>query len=105
MRTTAKCPKCSGEKFLVGELKSVDTRGESATEDHPLVPAMAYVAEAKGWLGGGRQKRGRFESWICTACGYTEFYANDLGDLDEIAAQKYEGLRVVDGTKARSPFR
>ena len=66
MRTTATCPKCSGKKLIV-----VHERG--------------FLRDTK--------VIGRFESWICAACGYTEFYAlspqrlldafEDRGETDE----------------------
>jgi predicted nucleic-acid-binding Zn-ribbon protein len=79
MRTTATCPKCSGKKLIV-----VHERG--------------FLRDTK--------VIGRFESWICAACGYTEFYAKDLADVDALASQWPEDVRIVDSTVPRTgPFR
>jgi predicted nucleic-acid-binding Zn-ribbon protein len=49
---------------------------------------------------------GTFESWICAACGYTEFYAKDLHDLERFAAEQPNDIRIVDAASpARGPFR
>jgi predicted nucleic-acid-binding Zn-ribbon protein len=98
MRTTATCPKCSGKKIVVTDLRYVDHgEGWIATD---RIPAVAYDVQ-------GRAKSfGRFESWICAACGYTEFYAKDLGDVDKLTAERPEDVRIVDATvPARGPFR
>jgi predicted nucleic-acid-binding Zn-ribbon protein len=96
MRTTATCPKCSGKKILVAELR--DDTGDFPHRARP-VPVVA-------WNVGPISTIGRFESWICAACGYTEFYAKDLGDVDELAAQLPNDVRIVDSASPKKgPFR
>jgi hypothetical protein len=49
---------------------------------------------------------GSFESWSCAACGFTELYAKDLGDVDALAAQYPADVRIVDGNvPAKGTFR
>jgi len=94
MRTTATCPKCSGKKIVVTELRV-------ARPSVSRIPAAAYDV---AWR--LPEEAGGFESWICAACGYTEFYAKDLGDVDRLAAEHPKDVRIVDGTiAARGPFR
>jgi predicted nucleic-acid-binding Zn-ribbon protein len=98
MRTTATCPKCSGKKIVVTELRSV-ALAERWSAARPI-PAVAYDVKASAESVGG------FESWICAACGYTEFYAKDLGDVDALAARRPEDVRIVDSTvPSKAPFR
>ena len=100
MRTTATCPKCSGKKIVVTELR------HPASETGRIVPIPVAACEARSLFGLGDDVVGRFESWICAACGYTEFYAKDFGDVDKLAAKHSDDVRIVDGTiPARGPFR
>jgi hypothetical protein len=56
-------------------------------------------------VAGGRAF-GRFESWICAACGYAELYAQGLGDVDRLAAERPKDVRIIDGTvPTKGPFR
>jgi predicted nucleic-acid-binding Zn-ribbon protein len=104
MRTTATCPKCSGKKIIVTDLRHTHysaRRGESLE----TIPAVSVAV--RGFFGGTRVCGG-FESWICAACGYTEFYAKDLDldDVDRLAAQWPEDIRIVDSAAPkRGPFR
>lgn len=101
MPTTAACPKCSGKKLIVAELRDVQVPSEG--------PVRAYTIPAIGFNAGlfsEAKTLGSFESWICAACGYTEFYAKDLGDVDELAAQHPADVRIVDSTdQTKGPFR
>lgn len=39
---------------------------------------------------------GTFETWICAACGFTEWYAQDAAELlDRLARIPGSGVRVV----------
>jgi hypothetical protein len=102
MRTTATCPKCSGKKMMV-----VDVRQNPADPRNQLVPAIAALPviafNAKQWLASAPRMLGRFEAWICIACGFTELYAEDLGaiDVEELAAQYPDDVRIVDGAAGR----
>jgi predicted nucleic-acid-binding Zn-ribbon protein len=103
MRTTATCPKCSGKKVIVAEL-----RHRNAIDDNmeriDRVPVVGFVVP--GFLTTTINFLGRFESWICAACGYTEFYAKDLGDVDALAAKCPEEVRIVDSAAPKKgPFR
>ena len=101
MRTTATCPKCSGKKIVVAELRQ-PFPGTIAR----LIPALALNTMPEPSDALVVKKVGGFESWICAACGYTEFYAKDLGDVDRLAVEHPEHVRIVDATvHERGPFR
>jgi predicted nucleic-acid-binding Zn-ribbon protein len=92
MRTTATCPKCSGKKIVVTEPCYIAGEYRMPRGLHPVVA-------------GGRAF-GRFESWICAACGYTELYALDLGDVDRLAEERPKDVRIIDSTvPTKGPFR
>jgi predicted nucleic-acid-binding Zn-ribbon protein len=103
MRTTATCPKCSGKKIVVAELRHTNNVGEIG-ERIDAIPVVGFrVRRSLTW---DTRVVGAFESWICVACGYTELYAKDLGDIDELAAERPDDVRIVDGTlPALGPFR
>jgi hypothetical protein len=74
---------------------------------HPI-PVLAFEAVTRGFLGSDREQKalGGFESWTCAACGYTELYAKNLGDVDALAAQWPDHARIVDSSKTSAgPFR
>ncbi len=100
MRTTGTCPKCSGKKIAVVELRQKDR-----TEGPAAIPVVGIrLSGLQLWS--GFKFSGRFESWICAACGYTELYAKDLGDVDALAAQYPEDVRIVDSAvPVMGPFR
>jgi predicted nucleic-acid-binding Zn-ribbon protein len=103
MRTTATCPKCSGKKIVVTDLCEVrDNKGVPI----PVLVGTIRMSIMGKTIDAGKAGIGSFESWICAACGYTEFYAKDLGDVDALAAARPDAVRIVDSTlPARGPFR
>jgi hypothetical protein len=48
---------------------------------------------------------GRFEAWVCAACGYTEWYARALKELFDLANAGRGGARLVDGGAGEGPYR
>ncbi|XYI02568.1 hypothetical protein ACMHYB_23560 [Sorangium sp. So ce1128] len=49
----------------------------------------------------GVNRTGKFQTWVCLTCGYTEFYAHDLGDLAQIeqaVSPWSDQMRIVDAT-------
>lgn len=48
---------------------------------------------------------GTYETWICAACAYTEWYAQDPEHLlQKLSTTPGSGIRVVDGAPT-TPFR
>jgi predicted nucleic-acid-binding Zn-ribbon protein len=101
MRSTQTCPKCSGQRFAVNdEFRQPDQDSSDGTE--PL-PAITIKVPKDDWNPDGpscRKALGSFETWICLGCGYTEFYAMGLDNIEAAAKQHLDRLRIVDaGTK------
>ena len=44
--------------------------------------------------GSSRVERGHFEVWVCERCGFSEFYAQNLQGLFEIA-QRFPGEVMI----------
>jgi predicted nucleic-acid-binding Zn-ribbon protein len=106
MRTTQRCPKCQGTKLYVCENRQPDWHSSSRVR--PLsVTAVELSTEDTGGREGTafRTHGGTYETWICAACGYTEWYAEDREGLLERLSQMANGsVRVVE-SGAVSPFR
>ena len=109
MRATQTCPKRAGKKFAVStELKLRDENSSSGTY---ALPAITIQLPSR------RAPLGKLETWICTRCGYTEFYAYGIGeintlarygigDLNALARQYPDQLRVVDAEpQGQGPYR
>lgn len=92
MRSTQTCPKCSGRKFAVSEVFRQPTVARASftrpfraiTIDREKPHNDLYIA--MGWV----------ESWICIGCGYMELYAYQIKDLEQLAEQYPDQLRIVD---------
>jgi predicted nucleic-acid-binding Zn-ribbon protein len=101
MKSTQTCPKCAGKKFAV-------TAEFLQHSGHYNVPLPAVIVEKKlgRLLGSVPTKLGSFESWICLRCGYTELYAKGVNDIEELANEFPDQLRIVDGGHGeRGPYR
>jgi len=68
------------------------------------LPVVLRQSEGTGFLGLGRTKpQGRFDLWLCAACGFTELWAAELSGLREDPAN---GVRLIDASTAPAgPFR
>lgn len=99
MRSTQTCPKCSGRKFAVSARFQVPEVGEC-----PAI--MAHTVTRSGMES---IRAGKFQTWMCLSCGYTEFYAYDLGDLAQIeqaVGTWSDQMRIVDATAPqKGPYR
>jgi predicted nucleic-acid-binding Zn-ribbon protein len=98
MRSTQTCPKCAGKKFAVNsEFRFPDHQSSNGTD---ALPAITLAN------GSTRRTLGRFETWICVGCGYTEFYAYGAEDLEALARVHPEHLRIVDAEpRGQGPYR
>lgn len=112
MRSTQTCPKCTGKKFAITEnIRLPDREYDTYTSVVPAVTLAtgANVAPRVGGIqGGGRALFGRLSSWICVACGYTEFYthAYSVEGFEQLARQFPSEFRIVDGEpQGQGPFR
>jgi predicted nucleic-acid-binding Zn-ribbon protein len=93
MRETQTCPKCSGKRLAVSELRDQEGR---------TIPAIAIIG---GWQMVS-EFRGTLENWFCLRCGYAELYVRNCGQLDAIAEEHPKQLRIVDAEPPKKgPYR
>jgi predicted nucleic-acid-binding Zn-ribbon protein len=80
MRTSRRCVKCQCPRLWhIDPVLLPDTDSRNSVE---LLPGITRLASgsAVGTDLGKRTEAGRFEVWICTACGYTEWYAHQVNE-------------------------
>lgn len=106
MRTHSRCPKCNGTKLYVCTNHQPDD--DSQNFRHEMAVATVLVSKYTTGAERGNEWRsevGTFETWICAACGYTEWYAQDPERAMQILAKLPEaGVRIVDSSP-KTPFR
>ncbi len=100
VKRTQQCPKCQGRKLWIIERYRIPGEYAGGVE----LPVVAHQQEAGGFLAMARTSpRGRFDLWVCEACGYTELWAAGLSGLREDPSA---GVRRIDTTPEPSgPFR
>jgi predicted nucleic-acid-binding Zn-ribbon protein len=106
MKQSVTCPKCSGKKLYVVERATLPAH-DSINGTEPLTVAAAWLPTGESGFLGAQHARylARVEAWVCAACGYTELYTAELGNLAYMAQQGKAGVRVVDSAATRGPFR
>ena len=77
MKTKRHCPKCDGKDIVHAE--TVMDRGYM---DGPSPMALGLKKAKNGWFW-KTVPWGQLEAFTCKACGYTEFYVKDVGQLKE----------------------
>lgn len=85
MKKTLQCPKCDSRK-----LWRIETMQERGQYDRPA-PLGVTMAERR-W-GKAQESVGKFETFICAGCGYTEWYAHDAAALK---ADPKNGVHFID---------
>lgn len=108
MRTSHTCPKCACKRlYVVSDVHQPDT--ESSNGLHRFfVHAAPVAADVTGSAEGTRYRThaGRFESWVCSHCGFTEWYARDPERVLEALSRDPEGgVRVVEAQDTPAPYR
>lgn len=100
MKRTQQCPKCQGRRVWVVE--SFRVPGETA--EGVVLPVVTHQGEAVSRFSIARgSPQGRFDLWVCDACGYSELWAAGITGLRHDPAA---GVRLVDSTVAPAgPFR
>jgi predicted nucleic-acid-binding Zn-ribbon protein len=94
MRKTVMCPKCSERKILY--LNRVSDRG-----DHNIVSPM-YLMVKHHVL--SVERCGKIEAAVCATCGYTEFYATELGAMP-VDGETVRFLEVPPEPPEQGPYR
>jgi hypothetical protein len=83
------CPHCDGN--WVWHIETMRERGEAGVMERPIQPLNVVLQERFFKLYDGK---GHFETYICKACGFTEWYA--VG-LDDLAPDPKHGVRLLQG--------
>jgi len=108
MKTSQRCPKCACTKLYV-----VDEVRQPAHDSINLIVPMHVTTAALPTDDLGlpdsnphRSAIGRFEAWICSECGYTEWYAKDFAATFEkmLELGRRVHVRVVE-TTSDEPYR
>ena len=106
MRTHSRCPKCNGTRIYVCHVQQPD--GESSNVIYPFYVATSPIPKEEIGAEKGsayRTHAGHYETWICAACGYTEWYARDPEHLlEKLAKHFHSGVKVIDSA-SQTPFR
>jgi predicted nucleic-acid-binding Zn-ribbon protein len=107
MRSTQTCPKCAGRKFAISEeFRQPDHATPNTTSPFPAITIVAHRPAEERTGPWARKTVGTFETWICVGCGYTEFYAKGLDDIEALAKQHPDRLRILDaGSVKQGPYR
>ncbi|WP_426512681.1 hypothetical protein ACPPVO_19820 [Dactylosporangium sp. McL0621] len=97
MRTSRRCVKCQCPRLWhIDPVMIPDNDGSNLVA---LLPGVARLASGAATGGELRQRieAGRFEAWVCTACGYTEWYAHEVNEtLARLARNPRSGVRHHD---------
>jgi hypothetical protein len=106
MKISQRCPKCSGTRLYVCVNHQPDP--ESSNGVNLFRVFTANIPQAASGAKDGTSYRthvGDYETWICAACGFTEWYARDPEHLlQKLSTMKSSGVRVVD-SQPQTPFR
>ncbi len=76
MKRTNKCPKC-GSSEVIADAKAIDCSGEYNVE-YELTVATFRKPDAMLFKG---QQKTTLSAWVCTDCGYVEFYADQPNQI------------------------
>lgn len=99
MKATETCPKCECRRLFVVD-KVAQPAHDSINGVVPLTVTTLEVASSTLGLPTDNRYRaeiGHFEAWICSKCGYTEWYTRDaVKTLERHVAQRGSGVRLVD---------
>lgn len=99
MKTSGTCPKCSGRKlYYVTSVEQTYCDALGSLKSFAVTSAFVPTGE-KGVLSGAHTEvlvAAPYESLVCAACGYTEWYASKsaLTKLARMAESK--AIRVVE---------
>lgn len=72
MKSSGKCPKC-GCSNIISEAEAIDVRGDETI--------LATFEKPKALIFKGIKRQTTISPWICSSCGYVEFYADSPASL------------------------
>lgn len=106
MKATETCPKCQCRRLFVIE-KVAQAAHDSINGVNPMsVTTLSVPSHDLGLQDDNdyRAEIGHFEAWVCSKCGYTEWYTKGaIPALERYVAQKGRGVRLVD--RGAAPYR
>lgn len=106
MKATETCPKCHCRRLFVIE-RVAQAAHDSINGVVPMsVTTLSASARDLGLPEDNRHRAelGHFEAWVCSNCGYTEWYAEGaVPALERYVARKGPGVRLVAG--GTTPYR
>ena len=89
------CPNCEGRE--IWRIETMRERGSSSAQQ----PPMGVTLEARFFR--DAEARGKFETLICKGCGYTEWYAKQIGHLKN---DPVNGIHlIVNDVEKDGPYR
>lgn len=91
MKNSLACPKC--ESRTLWRIEDFRTGPEFGGE----LPVAAW--RMAGIVG---KRVGRFEAFVCSQCGYTEFWATSI---EELQPKPRKGIHFIDTTPQQSEYR
>lgn len=106
MKATETCPKCQCRRLFVIE-KVAQAADDSINGVIPMSVTTLRVPSRDLGLqedNSYRAEIGHFEAWVCSKCGYTEWYAKGaIPALERYVARRGHDVRLVGGGAA--PYR
>lgn len=106
MKATESCPKCRSLKLLVvSEVATIDHANRTIATV-PFRCALHVANPDAGFFGQPNPvvESTGFQAWVCAACGYTEWYANDVRALLAIS-EKSGQVHVIERKADGGPYR
>lgn len=82
------CPHCEGRS--VWHIAQMHERGEAGSFERPIQPFNVVLHEKFFKLYNGI---GTFETYICKQCGFTEWYAQGI---DQLEVDLEKGVRLIE---------
>lgn len=109
MKATQTCPNCACRRLYVVDVHQVSPDGAvfpMAVTAANVEPARIGLPRPRHASERHRTVAGRFETWVCSACGLTEWYAVDAcAALDALSGVSGGNVRVVDARPPERPYR
>jgi predicted nucleic-acid-binding Zn-ribbon protein len=99
MRTSLRCPKCACVRLWeIDAMLLPDCDNRNYQHRLPVLTRGGDGGQDRRIARGARREAGHFTAWICSSCGYTEWYAEDVNEvLHEFVRYDGSGVRLHDG--------
>jgi len=95
MKNSLACPKCQSRKLW--RIENVRHESDiSKGRELPVAMTLYY-----GVLGTTGQAHGKYDAYVCSQCGYTEFWAHSF---DKLVPDPESGIHLIDTTTHQSAY-